>query len=401
MNIKEPSMVELELSVLSHDPETTNQLLPLLHAFEIQQHIQVNLLVIPWSKGWTEIAKIGIYAQGPDVSEVGTTWVGSLASMQALRAFTPAEVRSLGGREAFFEAVWRTGILPGDESIWAIPWLSDLLVIYYWREALEKAGIGDLQAAFTDHPALVKTLGKLQENGYPYPLALTTINANRNLHEASCWIWSAGGSLMSPDNRKATFTDEASFNGLRNYFSLQPFVSPETLTVSSPTILFENKKVPLLLAGPWYGTVGFSEHPERADQIGIAPILRTTYVGGSSFVIWKHTRHERESYELVRFLSSQPIHIPGNPHSVMLPTRREFAHMTFGGSDIFQRTWLDVLQTGQSFPTVRLWGSIEEKLNQVIANIWAELFADPSEDLDGCLHRHLDPLVERLNLLNS
>ena len=77
-------MVELEFSVLSHDPERTNQLLPLLHAFEVQQHVQVNLVAIPWSKGWTEIAKIGIYAQGPDISEVGTTWVGSLASMHAL-----------------------------------------------------------------------------------------------------------------------------------------------------------------------------------------------------------------------------------------------------------------------------------------------------------------------------
>ena len=394
-------MVELELSVLSHDPETTNQLLPLLHAFEIQQHIQVNLLVIPWSKGWTEIAKIGIYAQGPDVSEVGTTWVGSLASMQALRAFTPAEVRSLGGREAFFETVWQTGILPGDESIWAIPWLGDALVVYYWKDALEKAGVGDPQGAFADHPALVKTLGKLQENGYSYPLTLTTVNATRNLHEASCWIWSAGGSLMSPDNKRVTFTDEAAFNGLRNFFSLLPFVSPETLTVHSSSDLFMDNKAAVMLAGPFHGTVGRTVFPELADRIGIAPILRITYAGGSSFVIWKHTQHERESFELVRFLSSQPTHIPGSPHSLMLPTRRESLAMPSVQADIFQRTCLEALQTGQSVPTVRLWGSIEEKLNQVIANIWAELFACPCEDLDGCLHRHLDPLVDRLNLLNS
>jgi multiple sugar transport system substrate-binding protein len=394
-------MVELEFSILSHDPRIANQLLPLLHTFEVQQNIRVNLVIIPWGKGWTEIAKIGIYAHGPDISEVGTTWVGSLASMQALRAFTPAEVRSLGGQEAFFETVWQTGILPGDESIWAIPWLGDALVFYYWKEALEKAGIGDPQAAFADHSALVKTLGKLQENGYSYPLTLATINAVRNLHDASCWIWSAGGGLMSPDNRKVTFTDEAAFNGFRNYFSLLPFVSPETLAVHSSTDLFDSNKVAVMLAGPWHGTIGRSEHPEWADKIGIAPIMRTSYAGGSSFVIWKHTQHERESNELVRFLSTQPTHIPGSPHSNMLPTRRESLQLPSVESDIFQRTCLEALQTGQIFPTVRLWGSIEEKLNQVIANIWAELFASPSEDLDGCLHRHLDPLVERLNLLNS
>ena len=178
-------MVELEFSVLSQNQETPDRLLPLLHAFEVQQHIHVNLLVLPWAKGWTEIAKIGIYGTGPDISEIGSTWVGSLASMQALRAFTSAEILALGGKDAFFEKSWQTGILPGDDSVWAIPWLGDALVVYYWKAALEKAGIVDPQAAFADHAALVKTLGKLQETGYPHPLTLATTNVTRNLHEAS------------------------------------------------------------------------------------------------------------------------------------------------------------------------------------------------------------------------
>jgi hypothetical protein len=67
--------------------------------------------------------------------------------------------------------------------------------------------------------------------------------------------------------------------------------------------------------------------------------------------------------------------------------------------DPFHRIYLQALQTDRSFPTMRLWGSVEEKLIREISSIWAELFADPDQDLDTCLHRHFDPLAERLNIV--
>lgn len=126
-------MVEIEFSVMEGSPGDASRLLPLLTQFEKQHHIHVNLVGIPWGKGWGEIAKFGIYGHGPDVSAIGTTWIGSLASMQALCPFALEQVNSLGGAESFFESSWRTGFLPNDPTIWAIPWLGDALVILLKR----------------------------------------------------------------------------------------------------------------------------------------------------------------------------------------------------------------------------------------------------------------------------
>ena len=60
---------------------------------------------------------------------------------------------------------------------------------------------------------------------------------------------------------------------------------------------------------------------------------------------------------------------------------------------------LNALQSGRGFPTIRLWGAVEEKLIVEISNIWAELLANPGQDLDACLHKHLDPLAQRLNIV--
>ena len=68
-------------------------------------------------------------------------------------------------------------------------------------------------------------------------------------------------------------------------------------------------------------------------------------------------------------------------------------------NDVFHRTFLEALQHGRGFPTIRLWGSVEDKLVHEIATIWAELFANPDQDLDACLHKHFDPLARRLDVV--
>lgn len=393
-------MVEIEFSVMEEKPGAVESLLPLLKTFENQYpNIRVNLTGISWFKGWSDIAKFGIYGNGPDVSCIGTSWVGSLASMHALRPFTEQQIRALGGADAFFESSWRSGFLPKDDNAWAIPWLGDAVVIYYWKDMLEQAGIHDTSAAFASHQSLIETLKMLQKNGIHHPLALTTNSISMILHEAVLWIWNAGGSLMDEYEQRVTFNSPEAINGWKNYFSLQPFVYPETNTTAAGTF-FENRETAIYFAGPWIGLGGRKAHsPEWGEHLGIATVPGKTFVGGASFVIWKYSKHYNEAFDLIRFLSSQPTSIPSSPHSFDLPIRREALNMPSAKTDVFHRTYLQALQNGRSFPTIRLWGSIEDKLIAQTANVWAELFANPNTNLDECVHRHYDLLAERLNII--
>jgi multiple sugar transport system substrate-binding protein len=394
-------MVEIEFSVMEFSAGNSKKLLPLLQAFEKEHYIHVNLVGIPWDNGWAEIAKFGIYGHGPDVSSIGSTWIASLAAMNALRAFTPQEVQALGGTQAFFDASWRLGLLPNETTSWAVPWLADTLVIYYWKDALEKAGIHPDQqdAAFATEAGILSTLEKLREAGYAYPLALTTIATPVILHEAAHWVWSAGGDFISPDNRQVIFNQPAALEGFRNYFNLRPFISPESLGAGARGHLFFAGQAAVRFAGPQIGNIDRFQHPEWNERLGIAPIPGKAFVGGSSLVIWQHSLHNQEAFKLVRFLSSQPIQIPAAPHDQGLPTRREALNMPSLENNIFHHTYMQALQSGRSFPALRLWGAVEDKLVLEISRIWTELFANPDTDLDACLHKHLDPLAQRLNVV--
>ena len=219
------------------------------------------------------------------------------------------------------------------------------------------------------------------------------------LHEAAHWVWGAGGDFVAPDGRSVVFNAPKALQGFRNYFGLRPFISPDSLGKSPRGDLFDTGDAVVYFAGPFLGNIARPLHPEWGDRLGIVQSPGPTFVGGSSLVMWPHSKHPQEAFELVRFLSSQPTRIPASPHDQALPTRREALNMPSAENDVFHRIFLQALQQGRGFPTIRLWGSIEEKLIVEISAIWAELFANPDTDLDACLHSHFDPLVQRLNIV--
>lgn len=392
-------MVELELSVMENNPGDIANLRPLLKIFEEQHRIRVNLVGITWSQGWTDIAKFGIYRHGPDVSAIGTTWIGSLAGMQALRPFTAPEIRALGGTEAFFEPSWQAGLMRGDPRLWAVPWLGDVMLLYFWEKTLVKAGLTDFQAAFVTDDALFNTLDTLQKSGLEYPLA---INLNSNsilLHEAAHWVWNAGGDFISADGKSVAFDQPAALRGFHNYFSLKPYISPDLLTTAHTGSLFNTSQAAIHFAGPWLGSA--AELDWGNDTPNVIALPGTTFTGGLSFVLWQYSLHPQEAFELIRFLATQPVQAPTSVYHHQVPTRREALNVSLHENDVFHRgyaQYLKSIQNGRSFPAIRLWGAVEDKLRVGLSNIWIDLFDNPKQDLDECITKHLSPLARRLNM---
>lgn len=57
-----------------------------------------------WADAWDELMRIALYSQGPDVSEIGSTWLSSLIEMDALRPLTAWNLSFLHSLEGFFPA---------------------------------------------------------------------------------------------------------------------------------------------------------------------------------------------------------------------------------------------------------------------------------------------------------
>src|SRR3989304_9002660 len=92
---------ELKFSRMAHGQDSIDALQSILTQFEAEKHIHVNLQPMSWEAGWAELVKFALHGNGPDVSEIGSTWVGSLAALNALRPFNVREIATVGGRYAF------------------------------------------------------------------------------------------------------------------------------------------------------------------------------------------------------------------------------------------------------------------------------------------------------------
>lgn len=395
-------MVEIQFSIMENNPGDVEQLRSLAQTFEEKHHIHVHLIGIPWEHGWNEISKFGIYGRGPDVSSVGSTWIGSLAGMNALRKFTAVNIEALGGAETFFQSAWRSGFLSHDDSsLWAVPWFGDAMMIYFWEEMLEEAGIYDFQAAFASDEALLDTLRKLQDSGVTHPLVLNVVRTNLLLHEAAHWIWNAGGDFVNSVGDRVIFNQPAALEGFKKYFGLQPFISPKLFNKIMIGNSINQEGSAICFAGPWLtDTLKQSHWEDKRRRPGVLPVPGVGFTGGASLVIWQYTPHAYEATEWVRFLATQPVRGPSDEYRNQVPTRREALQVPLQKDDFLHRVYAQYLQSmqrGRTFPTMRLWGTVESVLMGGITDIWQELFENPTLDLDECLHRTLDPLARRLN----
>jgi len=396
-------MQELELSVLYHGPETADDLQPVLDQFESQHRVHVRLRILDWETAWAELVKIALYSHGPDISQLGTTWVSNLTAMNALRPFSQSEITSFGGPSVFLPSTWQTGTVGGDKQVWAVPWLADTRVLYYRRDWLEKAGV-DEATAFKTPQQLAETLQRLQASGVGAPWVVPTRHTLITLHNLASWVWGAGGDFVTPDGRRTLFNEPQARAGIRDYYDLHRFLSPTVhgLGPGDCDLVFREGRAAITLSGPWTWLTGMIRQrgasPEVIENFGLAFPPGVPFVGGSSLVVWRHTTMANVAVELVRLLTSSRIQATYPPHIGHLPVRTDALATLAAGENPFYRTLLEGFESSRSFRATSSWGLVEDKLSLTLTDLWTELLTNPSQDLDAAIAKYLDPLAKRLDL---
>ena len=393
----------LELSIMNHGPRFVEEVRALLAQFEQDTRSEVNLRVLEWRDAWAELVKVALYNDGPHVSEIGNTWLSEFVSMSALRPFIGSEVARFGGAQQFLPSAWHS-ITPAVNSqvavmTWAAPWLADMRLIHYRQDLFEQAGI-DPHTAFQSPQTLLETCARLQAAGVTHPVVLPTRQSRMTLHNLAGWVWGNGGDFTSPDGKKVLFVTERAKAAIYAYFDLARHIPPEVRRRDEyqSDASFLQGDAALTISGPWLH-LSPDASPEVAAKIRQALLSGTPYIGGSHLVIWKSIspRLERLAVELVRFLTERRIQLTCSQQVGLLPVRNEVLRTPPFSTEPFYQVLSRGLQTGRSFPAMRLWGLIEDRLVPALGNIWQRVLAEPEPALDAIIQSELEPLAQRLN----
>ncbi|HBY08989.1 MAG TPA: hypothetical protein DEH22_14875 [Chloroflexi bacterium] len=392
----------IELSVFDHGAQHTEILRALLDVFEARQHIKVHLDVIPWLGSWSRMVQVALYKDGPDVSEIGSTWIGDFSNMNAVRAFTAEEIHQMGGASAFLKPSWQgagtqSGLHSSDFTLWGMPWLADVRVIVYRRDIYEQAGI-DLNTAFKNQETLEHTFAQLQSAGVEVPLVLPTLRSRIDLHILASWIWAEGGKFFDPLQERILFDQPEVLRGLARYFGLGRFLAPAARGLDDLTAndSFFNGHAATVIGGHWL-LLDERIRKNFADKIGVIGVPPSSFVGGSHFVIWQHSRRASAAFKLIEFLAGSDTPLDLYP-GFGFPTRLDAIARADFVKDPNWNAMIQAAAHGRTIPVGRLWGMIEKRLVDLIPVVWHEIFATENPEVEAIVSRRFTAVAERLRL---
>ena len=399
-------MLEIEISYTGGDHEPT--FIALVEEFSQQSGITVRTRKLAWETAWVELFSMASDGKGSDVSCIGSTWVSTLAKLDALRPFQPHEIMEMGAESAFISPSWQNTKLVGDRRSWSIPWIGWMYLIAYREDLLQSVGI-EPSKAFGSPESTRDTLAALKTSAleipwlnadYPHPFL-------DYIHTAASWVWAAGGEFITPTGDKALFDSPKALSGFTDWLNTYRSV-PERdqhLSVSEcRDLLIQGRAAAAVvdinvahsLLNPEISSV-------KPENIGFANLSNIPWVGGGSFVVWEHTRihpeRERAAVELVKFLSTKKTHLRWRQDANLLPLRMDALQECYPAGNPLREAVLLAARSGRSYYNVSLWRRFEAQLCLELSAIIKEARENPAADSKTILQAHLEPLAKQLNQL--
>lgn len=395
-------MKEIEFSAMNIFPNTQSEG-ALMSDFKARYQTSAKLQYVDWDDAWNLLVRCGLNGQGPDVSEIGSTWLGGLHAMDALRPFNTSETTKMGGGEAFQPSMWQACHFGRENLLLAMPLTIDLRVVLYRRDWLQKAGVNE-ETAFMDSDHFADTVKSVKAAGHPSPLAIPTSHSlTRLIHDLACWVWSAGGEIRSNDGRHMLLMEPASRAGIHAYFSLNEFISPEMQALAESTVFdaFTAGKcaIAVLSERGYTGilTESVQVNPEVRENVGLSMMMKAPFVGGTALGIWRYSHNYEGALKLVQYLTSAEAWAILNQQEVPhTSARRDILEHSKLASSPFYPAILKSLAHGRSFQSGYRWSGVESRLVAVIESLWGDLRANPGLDIAREIEERFAPVCMRL-----
>lgn len=386
--------VTLEMWIMPNSAKSVDDVQKVLADFyKANPNIKVNVTEVGWGDALTKITTALQSGVGPDITQVGTTWVGGFAVTKGLRTFTDAEVTAMGGGNNFTEAAWNTSRLLGSNEVVAIPWFVETRALLYRTDVLQKAGL-DPATAFKDWTSFSDSLRKMKDAGagmIKAPFAYPGKGDWNVVHNFAPWVWSAGGEILNKEGSKAAFNSEAGVSGAQFYSKLYSdgLVLKEALEKNTADVeaFWGNGDIGAVIGGPWMiknaklpkSLNGYSESLVAknmgATVIPAGPAGAKPFVGGSNLVVMKASKNQDAAVKVVQYLASKKAQLDYADITGNLPATRDGqADARYTGDPLY-KVFLDSLKTGRSYPTVAAWNGIEEAVKKNLSILWDDVAA--------------------------
>ena len=243
---------------------------------EANPDAKVEVTAVPWDGAHDKIANAIAAGETPDVSLIGTTWMGEFAEAGGIDP-TP---EGLVDEAAFFPGAWESTEVGG--TSYGVPWYVETRALYYRTDLAEQAGWAEPPATWDE---LHQFATDLQEKaGVENGLQMQAGNTGA-WQTMMPFAWSAGAELTDADGADYTIDSPEMVEGLEYYssFFADGLSSTDKLDPGELESGMADGSIGSFISGPWHADL-VEDAGVSPDQYALAPLPGKDSAPGNSFV---------------------------------------------------------------------------------------------------------------------
>ena len=272
---------------------------------EANPDADVKVTAVPWEAAHAKLANAISSGKTPDVSLIGTTWMGEFAEAGGLDP-TP---EGLVDEADFYEGAWGSTVV-GDTS-YGVPWYVETRVLYYRTDLAEKAGWEEGPKNWDE---LKQFATDLQEKGgAEYGISLQP-GQTGSWQTVLPFAWSNGAEVTNDPGTEYTIDSPEMTEALEYYKSyFEEGLSPSRLL--DPGELesgFAEEEYGSFISGPWH-TGLVEDAGVTQDEYTVVPLPGkesspgTSFVGGGDLAVFKDSDNRESAWKFVKWLSEPDV----------------------------------------------------------------------------------------------
>jgi multiple sugar transport system substrate-binding protein len=334
----------------------------------------VTVTPVPWDAAHQKIASAIAAKQTPDVSMLGTTWMGEFAQTGALDPTPPDLIK----QEDFFPGAWETGVVNG--TAYSVPWYVETRLIFYRKDLAQQAGI---TTPPTDWEGLTAMATALKEKAGAESGLYLQPGGTGSWQSFMPFAWSNGAELT--DGQQFTLDTPEMTEALTYYGSFfQDGLSTKTDLGLQGSLeqSFIDGKIGAFISGPWHiGLLTEQGGPGFADKFAVMAMptkkSATSFIGGSNLAVFKDAKNRDGAWKFVQWLSKPDVQVKWYQTVKSLPAvQASWDDPTLSG-DEFLKLFGQQLESAKAPPAITTWEQVATAMDAEIERV-AKSGADAS-----------------------
>jgi multiple sugar transport system substrate-binding protein len=323
--------------------------------------ITVTVTPVPWDAAHDRIVNAIAGGEVPDVTMVGTTWMGEFAALGGLDP-TPSNIDG----SQFFEGAWNTTVVDG--TSYAVPWYVETRLLYYRTDLAEEGGVTEAPATWDDLKALAEGI---QGAGAEYGINLQP-GGTGSWQTFMPFFWQAGGEILGEDGA-FTLDSEACVEALTFYDSF--FEEGLTAPAAADVPLegeFANGSVGSFVSGPWMiGIVTDAGADPETWTVAHQPTEEagTSFVGGANLAVLSDADNKEAGWAFIEYLSQPEVQVTWYDTVSDLPSVQSAWDDEALSGDPLLSAFGEQLADAKAPPSIATWEEVAAEIDTVIEEV--------------------------------